>query len=261
MAKRIVLACMDRRLNAHLDENYNDGNTLFLRNAGANAHCLLQSIGNAVNSGEIDSIVVLGHTDCGAMKVVFDAIVNRNGSYCNGIRDKIVNLFEDYGYLKHAGERLQGLDPVQRSRAEASVRRRLEKRNVDLQVGFLKGLTRSFPHVKVEGSLVDLKKINALNLTGNGRHAIVLSRECGSRFDRMCSIANTDPHETYVLESRDIKETITDLQLAVEVLHIRDIRLVAPDSALKDGLASDLEFLKGMSSGFLKGSDIAIAQA
>lgn len=251
---------MDRRLNRYLDENYNDGNTLFLRNAGANAHCMLQSISDAVSSGSIDSIVVLGHTDCGAMKVVFDAIVNRNSSYCNDIKSKIVGLFEDYAYLKLAGERLKLIDQEKRQKAELGARRRLERRNVELQTSFIRELAKSYPHVKVEGALVDLKRINALNLKGDGRHAVILCRECGSRFDQMCSMAHTDPSETYVLESRSLAETITDLQLAVEVLNISDVRLVATNPSSTEELAIDLEFVKKLSSGFAKHADIAIAR-
>ncbi|MGC8558729.1 MAG: hypothetical protein ACP5NC_07055 [Nitrososphaeria archaeon] len=36
---RLVISCMDRRLNRYLDE-LNDGDTLFVRNAGANANSL-----------------------------------------------------------------------------------------------------------------------------------------------------------------------------------------------------------------------------
>ena len=257
MAKRLVLACMDRRLNMYLDEHYNDGNTLFLRNAGANAHCLLQSISDAVISGTVNKIVVLGHTDCGAMKVVFDAIVNCNSSYCADIKDKIVHPFDDYGYLKEAGKKLSALSQEGRARAEEKARRVLEKRNVELQVSFLKELTRSFPNVCVEGSVVDISTIK-MPSSGHGNHAVIFARECSSKFNDMCNIAHTDPYETYIIEAGNLKEALTDLQMAVDVLHIHDVKLVAPDPATKNTMASDLELAKSMSSGFLKGSNISV---
>ena len=247
---------MDRRLNTYLDEKYNDGNTLFLRNAGANAHCLLQSISNAVSSGAVDKIIVLGHTDCGAMKVVFDSIVNCNSSYCTEINDKIIHLFEDYEYLKNASKQLNALDSSDKAIAEEKARRVLEKKNVEIQTNFLMDLTKSYPHVIVESGMIDLSKISMP--VGNHANSVIFSRECNSKFNDLCNIAHTDPFGTYVIEAENLKETLTDLQLAVEVMNIHDIRLVAPNPESKEMLAKDFELAKSMSSGFLKGSSISL---
>ena len=40
---KLVLSCMDRRLNEYLD-SLNDGNTIFLRNAGANLYAVRNAI-------------------------------------------------------------------------------------------------------------------------------------------------------------------------------------------------------------------------
>jgi len=40
---KIVFSCMDRRLNEYLD-SLNDGNTVFLRNAGANLYAVRNTI-------------------------------------------------------------------------------------------------------------------------------------------------------------------------------------------------------------------------
>ncbi len=260
MAKRLVLACMDRRLNGHLDEKYNNGNTLFLRNAGANAHCLLQSISEAVSEGKIDEILVLGHTDCGAMKVVFDAIVNHNSSYSSAIKDRIIHPFDDFEYLKEVGKKFNAMNQDEKASAEAEARRILEKRNVEMQVGFLKELTKSFPGVKVEGGIINLSNIDVPASDDHLEYSVVFSRECGSKFNDMCNLAHTDPYKTYVLEASSLKEAAPDLQMAVELFHIHDIRLVVPDKSLGASISSDFEWAKSMSSGFLKGSNISIEQ-
>ncbi len=82
---RLVISCMDRRLNRYLDE-LNDGDTLFVRNAGANAsslHYTLKLIRDA------DEVIVLPHTDCGAMGVVHRAL---SGEKINGV-DSLITPF------------------------------------------------------------------------------------------------------------------------------------------------------------------------
>ncbi|MFP3215602.1 MAG: carbonic anhydrase, partial [Candidatus Micrarchaeota archaeon] len=70
---RLVLSCMDRRLNEYLD-SLNDGNTIFLRNAGANLYAVKNTIDTLLNNENITEIKVITHTDCGAMKSVAAAL-------------------------------------------------------------------------------------------------------------------------------------------------------------------------------------------
>jgi len=70
---RLVLSCMDRRLNGYLD-SLNDGNTIFLRNAGANLYAVGNTIEALLNNENITELKVVTHTDCGAMKSVAAAL-------------------------------------------------------------------------------------------------------------------------------------------------------------------------------------------
>lgn len=79
---------MDHRFNDYLDNEYVDGNTVFLRNAGSNIKELEGSIKNVLDSkeNEITKIVLLVHgafgdelhsgDACAAMKTVHSAITN-----------------------------------------------------------------------------------------------------------------------------------------------------------------------------------------
>lgn len=68
---RIVISCMDRRLNGYLDQ-LNDGDIIFIRNAGANVNSLRETLKYIRDAEEI---LVLQHTDCGAMGVVHRALL------------------------------------------------------------------------------------------------------------------------------------------------------------------------------------------
>jgi carbonic anhydrase len=252
---------MDRRLNSYLDENYNDGNTLFLRNAGANAHCLLQSISEAVSNEIVDSIVILGHTDCGAMKVVFDALANNNMSYSADITNKVIHPFYDYDYLKDAGAKLNGLGASERKEAEAEIRRDLEIKNVEMQLSFLKELTKSFPNINITGSIIDLSKINVPKDNPQHKYSVIFTRECLSKFSDMCNLAHTNPFDTYILMASTIKEALVDLEVAVGLFHIRDIKFVVPEKSMSELISSDLDWIKNAANGFLKDAHISVEHA
>ncbi|MEM0177086.1 hypothetical protein [Metallosphaera sp.] len=50
---RIVISCMDRRLNQFLEKNFNDGNTIFVRNAGASVNSLRNTLALLKRADEI----------------------------------------------------------------------------------------------------------------------------------------------------------------------------------------------------------------
>ncbi|WP_231961140.1 MULTISPECIES: carbonic anhydrase [Sulfolobaceae] len=90
---RLVISCMDRRLNHFLRENYSD--SIVVRNAGANMLSLSKTLEKYKNM--IDEVIVLPHTDCGAMKVVFSSI--KEGKKITSIvEDKLVNQFRDKAF-------------------------------------------------------------------------------------------------------------------------------------------------------------------
>ncbi|MDE1825032.1 MAG: hypothetical protein KGH61_02610 [Candidatus Micrarchaeota archaeon] len=100
--RRIVIACMDFRLNAYLNENYNDGKTLFFRNAGGHVKGLEAGLSKMLKSGNISSIVVIVHDGsekrhvkgCAAMGAIKEDIEGRRE--CNReFETEVVSFFKD----------------------------------------------------------------------------------------------------------------------------------------------------------------------
>jgi carbonic anhydrase len=84
----VVVSCMDRRLNRYLDE-LNDGDTIFVRNAGANIGSLRDTLRHLIKA---DEIIVLPHTDCGAMGVVQRAL---SGERFSEILNPLIGSFSN----------------------------------------------------------------------------------------------------------------------------------------------------------------------
>ncbi|AAY80612.1 carbonic anhydrase [Sulfolobus acidocaldarius] len=80
---------MDRRLNRYLAENFND--SIVIRNAGANVNSLKTTLIKYKNL--IDEVVLLPHTDCGAMKVVYSNIVEGKKATSTAVEDKLIKQF------------------------------------------------------------------------------------------------------------------------------------------------------------------------
>ncbi|WP_188681516.1 carbonic anhydrase [Thermogymnomonas acidicola] len=62
----LIISCMDRRLNRYL-QGMASGQTVFVRNAGANVATLKDTLGSLEG---VESVTIITHTDCGAMGVV-----------------------------------------------------------------------------------------------------------------------------------------------------------------------------------------------
>ncbi|AHC51549.1 carbonic anhydrase [Sulfolobus acidocaldarius SUSAZ] len=86
---KLVISCMDRRLNRYLAENFND--SIVIRNAGANVNSLRTTLVTYKNL--IDEVVLLPHTDCGAMKVVYSNIVEGKKAPSTAVEDKLIKQF------------------------------------------------------------------------------------------------------------------------------------------------------------------------
>lgn len=89
---RLVVSCIDRRLNAFLEKNYGDGETIFVRTAGANVNSLGDT---APLLKQASKIIIVTHSDCGAIGVVHKAL--NEGPVPDEV-GKLVNPF-----LKYAG--------------------------------------------------------------------------------------------------------------------------------------------------------------
>jgi len=141
---------MDRRLNKYLEDNYFDENTIFIRNAGANISSLKDTLAR-IPLNEVQEIIIVTHTDCGAMKVVSNFL--NLGSY-----PKILEpLISPFIHLKGASQE------------------KLENINLEIQINLIKRLT----NVKVTGEIVDVKKLNIPQVS---QTSLLLTRPNNKRY-------------------------------------------------------------------------------
>jgi len=92
---RIVITCMDRRLSEEVENTYNDGKTVFARNAGGLPGGLKNTIKRILKENDtIKEIVMMPHTDCGAMGAVFKCLM-QGEKFDQEILDGLVKYFEN----------------------------------------------------------------------------------------------------------------------------------------------------------------------
>lgn len=224
---------MDRRLNDELDKEAGDG-TVFLRNAGANIAGAADSIKMYVEEGGVGSIVIRTHTDCGAMKFVKAAL-----------EKQLEPSTENYSRLVR---QFEGLDT-----------KNLDEINTDVQLSAMRDLAiGSDLDVSVDASSIDLSK---LQLHEDGHH--VLSVILGSQKVRYADVSaqmGVGPNDSYFLQALSFNELLPDLDIAVSVLGLHDIRFVSVDGQMHDEINSAIEKLKTMP--FYSGAlSIGIAEA
>lgn len=124
---KVIVSCMDYRLTEEIHKRA-DKDTLIFRNAGANVKEFLDRLKEL----KPDEIIYLPHTDCAAMKLVYNVI--KKGDQVNAeIDEKLISQFKN--------EKFETLEE-------------LERLNAKINEQLLKQIT---PNVKTE--LVDVNKI------------------------------------------------------------------------------------------------------
>ncbi len=218
--ERIVVSCMDRRLSGYLDSKYNDGKTLFMRNAGANVSDLERSIREALMEyPEIESLHVAAHTDCGAMGVVYDALTNP--AHYNGY---------DYDIKKVLLDRFAGMAIARKDMLE-----RINKNIQELAVSYM------LPgELRVTSELIDLSALSIPE--SNGKHVLVISEPSNARYADMAKTVNAQIQSIYFIQGYEIKDIMPDIKIAVNVLHLNDVRLLSDGLGLSD---DEISMLKG----------------
>lgn len=203
MMERLVIACMDRRLNRYLD-GFNDGRTVFLRNAGGNVHSLERSI-RQIAGGKIRQVHVVVHTDCGAMRVVSGA---RDGSLMVSDRIKL-GLLQDFDGVKFGS------------------REELEQANEQLQHG---SVTKLVAHsVGVTSELVDISRL--ARHQGTGEHVLSVTRASGERYSKIAQVSGTDIDEMYTVQANSMDEILHDIEIATGMLGIQRVQMIALEAS------------------------------
>ncbi|MEM3947353.1 MAG: carbonic anhydrase [Metallosphaera sp.] len=186
---RIVISCMDRRLNEFLEKNYNDGETVFIRNAGANINSLKET---KALIKKADEIIILPHTDCGAMGVVERAL---NGEKLPNGLDTLISPFLGKGKLTRA--QLEQLNPV-------------------VQETTLKSLTNA----KITSKLIRTEELNAPPSKDN---VAVMTLPSTRRYSEF--VPKEMMYKTFIIQSQGNDGEI-DALIAKEFLNVSEIKRI-----------------------------------
>ncbi|MGC8710454.1 MAG: carbonic anhydrase [Candidatus Micrarchaeia archaeon] len=225
---RLIISCMDRRLNEYLD-SLNDGNTIFLRNGGANVKALKYSIGSIINDNNISEIKVITHTDCGAMKVVAKAL-NDEIKLSQDLVDNLVEQFRGVKFNNSA---------------------ELENSNKEIQEREI--LTIASKHgIKASAELLDISKIED---NGSKReHEFYLMKPEKIKYAEV--IGKDKMFSTYVIQSMSLDEQYSDIEIATKVLGIAKGVIAANGSSEYRQAQIDMNRLK--MSPFAEGIELSM---
>lgn len=221
---RLVISCMDRRISEYLDSRYNDGSTVFLRNAGANISTLSKSIESILNAESIKSVIIAPHTDCGAMGLV-QTVLSGKAKVSENVEKGLVSRFRNASY-SNRGELERIVNPA-------------------MQENEMRRLVRS-PSIGTSTELIDLSTLQIP--TDGGRHLLTFTKPSPSRYSSL--IARYDNPDigmfnSYFIQAFAAKEVSADIEIAAAALHISDIRLVSESQVQNAGIKEDTDYIRG----------------
>jgi carbonic anhydrase len=196
---------MDRRMNGILVSEYNDKDTVIVRNAGANVEGLRGTLQEAVGKYGATEIHVLPHEDCGAMKAVVLKLKDDDPRIGEGMFDSLVRQFKrkyDEGAIKNNGD--------------------AERINLDIQCANAAGVLKG---TEVTSRLVDSEEIN--RSAPSGKHVLLVLNPCrAEEYAEVFKAAGVGSSDPYVIQGRQ-EETIDDIKLAIQVVGIHELHFVA----------------------------------
>ena len=191
---------MDGRLNAHCDKALNDGNTVFVSNAGASVLGVKGTITQAIQHFGVNEIILLTHSDCGNNKEIALEIGRNEMRLGKVFYDTHVKPFE-----KRAFEDNSDLDEM----------------NPHVQ---LEAAKRLFPGVRrISSELIDLKKISIP--AGGGDHSLIIANPSKRKFSAMARAVGKDVSDCYVALGYG-SEILPDMLLATKVMGIRHLHFL-----------------------------------
>jgi carbonic anhydrase len=163
-----VVSCIDRRLNSFLEKNYNDGETLFVRTAGANVNSLKDT---ELLLKQANKIIVVTHSDCGAIGVVYKTLNERS------IPDELERLISPFlqyaghtrSELEHINAEVQGLFARKMSSADIQTEFVLTKK-LDTKASENSSAVITRPSTVKYSEMLPLNKINSTFIVQNLGH-------------------------------------------------------------------------------------------
>ncbi|MEJ2771834.1 MULTISPECIES: carbonic anhydrase [unclassified Stygiolobus] len=177
--KRVIVSCMDYRLTDEILKR-TDKDTLIFRNAGANVKEFLQRL-KEINP---DEVIYLPHTDCAAMKLVFN-VVKKGENVSKNVKEKLVDVF--------SGQKFETLEELEQ--LNAKINEEMLKKEVT-------------KNVKTE--LIDVKKIQWPQKKTEVYFYPITARP-------------TDKIGAYILQSTSIDDVKADIEIAKDKLGFKDI--------------------------------------
>ncbi len=219
-ANRLVISCMDRRLSGYLDSKYNDGKTLFLRNAGANVKTLGNSILSILKSNGITKVVIAPHTDCGAMGYV-EKVLTGAATPSPQLDEALVSQFK--------GSQHENRDELER-----------DVNPMTQRVEFDDAAGDSADGIEVSTDLIEISKLEIP--AHEGEHILTITRPSAIPYgDLLKRYSGVGMFDSYFVQSGSVSDVSPDIELAITGLHISDVRLVSTGG---EDLSKDLEYLK-----------------
>ncbi len=202
----IVISCMYRRLSSFLDSEYNDADTIFLRNAGANVQTLLGSVKSVASANKIKEIIIAPHTDCGAMGLVYKAL-HGEATTSKIVNECLVSQFKDVGGYSR--------DEIER------------KANVKIQKAAIEQLASAMG-ANVRTELVDISKLDIPK--HDGKHILTITCPSSSRYSQLLERYEDEEvgmYDSYFIQASEVHDVLADVEIAILALHIAEVRIVA----------------------------------
>lgn len=224
----IILTCMDRRLNERTDNiakamasEVSDGVIIELRNAGANVNGLSETLKEIAKTTNIEKIHIATHTNCGAMKVVDDALKNPE-KYSKAIMRSLVDQFGNEVFRG-----IEGLESVNQIVQERRAREIFGK------------------DVEIKAVLVDVQKVPGIPRPGaEGEHTLIVSMAESGSYVEMCGLTKTGVFATYIIQGGNMNELLPDVEIATKHLKISDVRLLVPEDMRERSARENLELVR-----------------
>lgn len=202
--EKIVVSCMDRRLNSQFDEK-NDGKTLYVRNAGGNVRGAEATIRYLIENHNIKELHLAPHKDG-----------------CGGVNDALEKL-------KAKGDEDEPDSALVKQFRSSGVRENctleeLERKNEVMQKEEAERLfSKMVPAITSE--LVGIP--SSASVKHEGKHFLVVTKPSESRYQSITDALGKERSDCYFIQAETMEEVIPSASLAITKLGIRSIELVA----------------------------------
>ena len=202
-----MLGCMDRRMNAFFDEQYDrikadnpDEDIYIVRDAGGCIKPIALTLTSLYASKSVRDIRVFTHTDCNAMKFVLESMGKRTRTE---LREAVSDMLFKQIYA---------------SRNDA------EEINTQIQRTALEGFQKFAPNISVSCEKVDIERFNVP--VKKGKLLCIGLPFSGKYFD-IAEKYDIELSDAYFVQANNVNEARHAVILAVEELGIHDVRFVS----------------------------------